>query len=117
MRVEETLERSVHTGHRRVGERGLAVTGRVPGGQEQGVAFTKRHLESLGEREHELRAGLGATCLHEAEMAGGHPDFQREIELAAVAAGPPVAYELPDDETLHEPNVRAARARPPLPLR
>ncbi len=110
VRVEETLERSVHTCHRRVGEGSLAVAGRVPRGEEHGVAFTQRHLESLGEREHELRAGLRAACLHEAQMASGYADFEREIELTAVAAGPPVAYELPDDETLHAPNVRAARA-------
>jgi len=59
-------------------------------------AFTEdgRHVEVLGEVEHELPARLRPTRLHEAEVAGRHRGLVGEVELAEPPPLAPVAEQV-----------------------
>ena len=93
---EDRVERVLDGRHRRRVERRLRVHGGVAGRQQQGVALPQRHLEVLGEVQHELPTGPGTAGLDEAQVAGRHLGLHREVELAQPAALPPVPQEIPD---------------------
>ena len=93
---EDLLQRGAHGRHLLGVERRLAVRGRVARGQQQRVALAQRHVEVLGEVQHQLAARLGAARLDEAEVARGHGGVERHVELAQPAAAAPVAQQVPD---------------------
>ena len=74
-------------------ERALRVGGRVAGREQQRVALAQRHLELLGQVQHQLAAGLRAAGLDEAEVARRDAGLERQVELAEPAPLAPVAQQ------------------------
>ena len=73
MRVEQALQCGVDPNHGRGIERRLRITRGVSRGQQQRVALAQRHVEAIGQRQHQLGRGPGPSGLDEAEMAGDTP--------------------------------------------
>jgi hypothetical protein len=91
----------------------------VAGGQHQRIAFAQRHIELLGQGEQQPAAGTGTARLDEAEVAGRDAGIQREIELAAPPALPPLAQQRTSLFTPagHEADVSPAATPRLLPAR
>ena len=94
--VEHALQRGPHPRHLVGVERGLGVPRCVPRREEQCVAFPQRHVELVGDREHELGARARSTRLDEAQVPRRDPDVEREVELTAPTPDPPVAQQRSD---------------------
>ena len=104
VRVEHPLERRLDLRHRRVGQVARRVPGCESGGEQHRVALAQRHVEVLGDGEHELRARPGLAGLDEAEVPGRHTDVERQVELTAPPPGPPVAHQRSDRLGCHDGN-------------
>ena len=91
---EDHVEGAAHRVHLRVVEGPLPVHRRVAGRHQQRVALAQRHVEVLGEVQHQLPARLRAARLHEAEVASRHGGLVGQVELAEPPALPPVAEEV-----------------------
>jgi len=115
VRVEQALDRRVHHRHRRIAEGRLAVTRRVPSGEEHRVPLAQRHIEAFGKGDHELGARLRATGLDEAQVACRDPDLERKVELRPVASSPPLAHEGADSISGHVNEPMTVASRRPLP--
>ena len=99
--AEEPVEGIAHRGHLLRVERRGGVHRRVAGGEQQAVALAERHVEAIGEVQHELAARLRTPGLHEAEVAGGHLGFNGEVELAEASPLSPVAQQRSDGRDGH----------------
>ena len=99
-------ERPAHARHRLAVERRLRVPRRVPGGEQHRVALPQRDVEVLGEGQHQLRRRLRLAGLDEAEVAGRHPDVERQVHLAAAAVLPPVPQHRADARCTSRPRDR-----------
>ena len=111
--VEHPLQRGPYPLHRGIVEGSLRVARRVARGQQHRVALPERHVQVLGHGQHELRAGPRPARLDEAEVPGRHTDVEREIELAAPSALPPLAHQGSDSGAGHAPNARDAAGASP----
>ncbi|MEZ5223079.1 MAG: hypothetical protein R2713_11515 [Ilumatobacteraceae bacterium] len=96
MGVEQPLDGRACRCHLRIVEVALGVPGCVAGREQQGVALAERDVEVVGEGEHQLRARPGTPGLDTTEVPCRHPDVEGEVELAAPAAGAPVAHQFAD---------------------
>src|SRR5579872_2714927 len=59
-------------------------------GTQQVVARPQRHVESLGDDEYHLAAGVRPARLDEAQVPLRDPRIQGEIQLALAAKSPPL---------------------------
>jgi len=64
--------------------------------KQEPILLAKGHLELLEDPQQHLSARLRAPCLHEAQMAGGDPGVERELELSRVPALAPLAQKRPN---------------------
>ena len=87
--AEERVECLTDRCHRHLLQRRLAVRRREARGDEQRVALAQRHVEVLGEVQHQLSARPGAAGLEEAQVPGGHAGLVRQLQLAEPAAHAP----------------------------
>src|SRR5262249_34561455 len=81
--------RRAHLGHRRRVERRLAVERGVARRLEEDVAVAQRHVEVLGQRQHQVAARVRAPGLDEAEVPRRNPGLDGERELAEARVGAP----------------------------
>ncbi len=96
----------------------FGVLGGITGGEQQPVALTKRQIETDRQMGEQLPAGFCPAGLDEAQMPGGHPRGQSQVELAEAAAQPPGPQQPParrrslaDDRAAD--HVTTIEARPP----
>jgi hypothetical protein len=94
--VEHVLDRVAHGTHLRGVELMLPVGRRVTCGQEQVVALAERHVESLGQAEHHLRAWARAAGFDETQVSRRDVSLQRKLELTDSTATAPLAEHHPD---------------------
>src|SRR5215831_5809135 len=85
------LQRAVHRGDGRIGQRRGRIGGRVAGREEKLVAIAQRQLKGLGQAYDHGPAGSGPTALHEAHVPLGGAGPVRELELAHPPQLPPVS--------------------------
>ena len=84
----------------RIVERALRKRRRKARGHQQHVAFAQRHLQPLGEPQHHVARRRGAAGLDEAEMPRRNLGVAGEIELAEMAALPPLPQVIADMDGL-----------------
>ena len=118
---EYPVEGVAHRSHLGGVQGRLAIDGRIPRGQEQGVSFPKRHVQVLGEMQDELPARPGPARLDEAQVPGRDRRLQGHVELAQPPPPPPVS-EQPTHATrgrhgAHDGDGSATLLPPPLPRR
>jgi hypothetical protein len=72
-------------------EAGLAIERSESGGEEESIAFAQRHLQSNGEPEDHVAAGLRAAGFEVTQVARRNAGFESEVKLAEAACGSPTA--------------------------
>jgi hypothetical protein len=87
VRVEEGLQRAPHRLHTAGFERGFGIAGRESSGQQPVVLLARWDVQVIREAQQEFRAGASLAQFHEAQVPRRHPDFRRQIELAAMGQG------------------------------
>ncbi len=93
---QDHVEGAAHRIHVGVVERSLPVHRREAGCHEERVALAQGHVEVLGQVQHQLAARLGASRLHEAEVARRHRCLVGQVELAQAPSLAPVAQQVTD---------------------
>ena len=114
---EDHVEGRPHGVHRAVVERALAVDGRVAGGHQQRVAFPQRHVEVLGQVQHQLAARLERPVSTKLRWRVDTAASLDEVELAEAAALSPAAQQVADPERRGDGAHAIDRTDPPAPGR
>jgi hypothetical protein len=112
---EDPGERVPHRLHLGLVQGELLERGRVAGRRQEPVALAQGHLQAGRQVQDHVGAGTGAARLDKAQVAGGDPREQRQVELAEAPAAAPVAQQRSDPGGAVEVPIAAslaAAARP-----
>ena len=115
---EYPVEGVAHRSHLGGVQGRLAIDGHaLPGGEERGVSFPKRHVESFGEMQDELPARPGLARLDEAQVPGRSRRLEGYVELAQPPSPTPVSENRAPraGATLLMTTIVAPRSHYPLP--
>ena len=88
---EHLLDTLTDRGHLGFVQRAFPVLRGQPGGQQQLILLTGRHVEGSGKAQHHGPTGGRSSRFDEADVTRGHVGIDRQVELTEAAALPPVA--------------------------